>query len=153
MDTEDLKFNQYKLYAEQKEQFTARSFLTNRFYMITVIILFALILLLGELPFAYGLRGASIFAVTGIMMSILWWMNMDSYNTLIKIKLSDVIDKMEKELPSHPFENEYSSIQELKKNKKVFLFSEMQKAYAVITFILFLLIVLNEVTKMFCCCY
>jgi len=150
---EDLKFNQYKLYAEQKEQFTARSFLINRFYMTMVIVLFVLVLLFGEFPFAYGLKGGIIFALTGMMMSILWWLNMDSYNTLIKIKFSDVIDKMEKEMPLHPFEDEYNAIQELKKNKKVFLFTGMQKTFAVITCILFFLIMLHEITKMCCCCY
>jgi len=152
MDTEEIKFNQYKLYAEQKEKFTNRSFLVNRFYMVMVLVLISLILLFGEFPFAYGLTGGSVFALTGIMISVLWWLNMDSYNTLIKIKLSDVIDKIEKEMPSHPFEDEYKSIQEYKKNKKVFLFTGMQKTFAVITFIMFLLILLNEVTKMFCCC-
>ena len=152
MNTEELKFNQYKLYAEQKEQFTNRSFKTNRFYMTMVIILLLLIFLIGEMHFAYGINGASIFSAIGIMTSILWWLNMDSYNTLIKIKLSDVIDKMEKELPLHPFEDEYNVIQELKKSKKVFLFSGMQKTFAVLTCIMFFLIVLNEITKS-CCCF
>lgn len=152
MDTEELKFNQYKLYAEQREQFTNRSFLINRFYMVMVLVLICLILLFGEFQFAYNITGGLVFAVTGIMISFLWWLNMDSYNTMIKIKLSDVIDKMEKELPFHPFEDEYKSIQEYKKNKKVFLFTGMQKTFAVIIFILFLLIVLHEATKMCCCC-
>jgi len=153
MDTEELKFNQYKLYAEQREQFTNRSFLINRFYMIMVLVLICLVLLFGEFQFAYHITGGLVFAITGIMISVLWWLNMDSYNTLIKIKLSDVIDKMEKELPLHPFEDEYKSIQEYKKNKKVFLFTGMQKTFAVIISILFLLIILHEITKMCCCCY
>ena len=44
MDREELIFQEYKLYAEQKENFIDRNFRTNRFYMISfVAIIFALI--------------------------------------------------------------------------------------------------------------
>ena len=36
-----------------------------------------------------------VFAFFGVAVSSLWWMNVDSYNTLIKIKYSDVIEKIE----------------------------------------------------------
>ena len=45
MDREELIFQEYKLYAEQKENFIDRNFRTNRFYMISfVAIIFAMIL-------------------------------------------------------------------------------------------------------------
>ena len=44
MDRDELIFQEYKLYAEQKENFIDRNFRTNRFYMISfVAIIFAMI--------------------------------------------------------------------------------------------------------------
>ena len=44
MDWEELIFQEYKMYAEQKENFIDRNFRTNRFYMISfVTIIFAMI--------------------------------------------------------------------------------------------------------------
>ena len=36
----------------------------------------------------------------GICICVLWWMNVDSYNTLIKIKYANVIEEIEKKLES-----------------------------------------------------
>ena len=44
MDRDELIFQEYKMYTEQKENFIDRNFRTNRFYMISfVAIIFALI--------------------------------------------------------------------------------------------------------------
>ena len=44
MDRDELIFQEYKLYAEQKENFIDRNFQTNKFYMISfVAIIFAMI--------------------------------------------------------------------------------------------------------------
>ena len=44
MDRDELIFQEYKLYAEQKENFIDRNFRTNRFYMVSfVAIIFAMI--------------------------------------------------------------------------------------------------------------
>jgi len=149
MDIEELKFNQYKLYSEQKEQFTNRSFMINRFYMVMVVVLIPLILLFGGMGFPYRISAALILALIGIMVSVLWWLNMDSYNMLVKIKFSEVLDKMERELPFQPYLNELEAIKAYNKDKKGFLFTGMQKTFAVVVFIFFLLIVLNEVTNIF----
>ena len=37
MDRDELIFQEYKLYAEQKENFIDRNFRTNRFYMISFV--------------------------------------------------------------------------------------------------------------------
>ena len=43
-----------------------------------------------------GLSATLVFAFFGIAVSSLWWMNVDSYNTLIKVKFSKVLEEMEK---------------------------------------------------------
>ena len=118
MDIEELKFNQYKLYSEQKEQFTNRSFMINRFYMVMVVVLIPLILLFGGMGFPYRISAALILALIGIMVSVLWWLNMDSYNMLVKIKFSEVLDKMERELPFQPYLNELEAIKAYNKDKQ-----------------------------------
>ena len=62
---------------------------------------------------------------------------MDSYNMLIKIKFSKVLEEIEKELPKQPYADEYRGIKEYRENKKMFLFSDMQKTFAVVVFLIF----------------
>ena len=69
--------------------------------------------------------------------AILWWMNMDSYNMLIKIKFAKVLEEIEKKLPVQPYGEEYKEIAEYREKKKMFLFSDIQKTVAVIVFLMF----------------
>ena len=39
MDRDELIFNEYKTYCEQKEHFIDRNFRTNKFYMTAVVVL------------------------------------------------------------------------------------------------------------------
>ena len=145
MDREELIFNEYKMYAEQKENFIDRNFKTNRFYMIAIVaILFAMIFT-GNVIFLNKITATLVFALLGVAISSLWWMNVDSYNTLIKVKFADVLEKLEEKLPVKPFTDEYKGIEDFRK-KKVFMFSDIQKTIAAVAALFFFAICVSEIT-------
>ena len=148
MEDRDLIFQQYKLYSEQKEQFINRSFGINRFYLCISIVLLVLVSLCKTLPIAYLVSLSTILSIVGMCTSALWWMNMDSYNILIKIKFSKVIEEIEKQLPIQPYKMEHDAIEEYRNNKKVFLFSDMQKLFAIVMFIVFFISLIDELIPM-----
>lgn len=133
----NIVFDQYKLYTEQKESFTERSFSINRFYLCVNIVLLVLVYLTKTIPFAYSIPLGGLLAIIGMCCSVLWWLNMDAYNMLIRIKFSKVIEEIENQLPVHPYQDEYKGIKEYRENKKMFLFSDIQKTVAVIMFLMF----------------
>ena len=137
MDDKDLIFNQYKLFSEQKECFITRSFGINRFYICLCIILLLCVQFTKGVIFAYSLPLSAFLSIVGLSITVLWWMNMDSYNMLIKIKFAKVLEEMEKNLPFQPYADEYQGIKDYRENKKMFLFSDMQKTFAVLVFLMF----------------
>src|SRR5574344_727018 len=148
-DQNYIVLEQYRLYTEQKERFIDRSFKTNKFYLICVLSLFLVMLLTKGLSFAFGISSVLIFSAAGVAVCFLWWINMDSYNFLIKVKLSDVIEKLEKKLPVHPYCDEYTAIQEVKKKKRMFVFTGMQKTLAVFALLTFFVLFINELVPLF----
>lgn len=144
----NLVMQQYKLYTEQKDNFIKRSFGVNRFYMISVIVLLLLVNLSKNVIFVYAVSLPFVFSLVGMGICILWWMNMDSYNILIKIKFSKVIEEIEKQLPIQPYKMEHDAIEEYRNNKKVFLFSDMQKLFAIVMFIVFFISLIDELIPM-----
>lgn len=144
MNSDEILFNQYKLYAEQKEQFINRSFCTNKFYLFLVLALILIMFLIKDYSFAYGLSSTLIFSAAGMTICILWWINVDSYNFLIKVKLSKVLQEIEKRLPAQPYAEEFAAIKDLRKNKREFLFADIQKGLAVFVLLLFFLLFAHE---------
>jgi len=145
MDKDYLIFQEYKMYAEQKENFIDRNFQTNKFYMIAIIVLIFALIYTNNIMFLNKFSATLIFSFFGIATSSLWWMNVDSYNTLIKIKYADVIEKLEDKLPVHPFTDEYKGIEEFR-NNKIFMFSDIQKVIAVIAALFFFAVFVSELT-------
>lgn len=144
MNSEELLFQQYKLYAEQKEAFINRSFGTNKFYLFLILTLILAMYLTKEYSFIYGLSSTLIFSGAGMVICILWWINVDSYNFLIKIKLSKVLEEIEKKLPVQPYAQEFAAIKDFKKNKREFLFADIQKSLATFVFLLFFFLFAHE---------
>lgn len=148
MDRDELIFEEYKLYAEQKDRFIDRNFSTNKFYMISFVVLIFAMIFTGNITFIEHITATLLFSAIGISVCALWWMNVDSYNTLIKIKFSNVIEKMEEKLPIQPFTEEYKGIEEFK-TKKVFMFSDIQKFLSVLGALFFFAVFVSEVTPLF----
>ena len=134
---EEFVLEQYKLYSELKEQFTARNFTTNRFYLISFIVLVLLTIYTGPIVFMKLIPGSLLFSAVGALVCVLWWMNIDTYNLMIKIKYQKVLEDMENYLPIKPYTLEREALSEYKKKKKAFLFSDMQKTLAILGLIFF----------------
>src|SRR5574344_550125 len=147
MDKEHLILEQYRIYSEQKENFVDRSFTTNKLYLALILILVLLMVIVHKVTLPFGITSTLLFEIIGMGICALWWINVDSYNFLIKIKLSKVIQEMEKELPVQPYSNEYEAINERRKNKHEFLFADIQKGIALIMFLLFFGLFLNEIVS------
>lgn len=145
MNTEEMILEQYRIYSEQKEKFVDRSFHTNKFYLITILVLVLALCFTKDYAFVYGITATLIFSAAGIAVCLLWWINVDSYNFLIKIKLSKVLEEIEKQLPAKPYTNEFLAIKDYRKNKREFLFADIQKALATLVLLLFLVFFVNEI--------
>ena len=143
MDRDELIFQEYRMYAEQKENFIDRNFRTNRFYMISfVAILFAMIFT-GNVVFMSKITATLVFSLIGLSVCALWWMNVDAYNILFNIKFANVLEVLEEKLPVKPFTDEYKGIEEFR-NKKVFMFSDIQKLIAVFGALFFFAVFVSE---------
>lgn len=138
MEYQDVLVRQYAAYIESKDKFVERSFNTNKFYMIFVLVL--LFVTFG-LKFCCGcgdkfLPLITLAALTGMAGCMLWWLNQDSYAYLIKIRLNVVLEKFEQHLPMQPHSLEYEEIKRRNEKKRV-LFADMQKFVAFVSFALF----------------
>ncbi len=145
MDRDELIFREYKTYCEQKENFIDRNFKTNKFYMAAIVVLVFAMIYTGNIIFLNKITATLVFAFFGVSVSAMWWMNVDSYNTLIKIKYANVIEKIEEKLPVKPFTDEYEGIEEFRSNK-VFMFSDIQKIIAAISALFFFAVCVSEIT-------
>ena len=143
MDRDELIFQEYKLYAEQKENFIDRNFRTNRFYMISFVAIIFAMIFTGNVVFMERISATLLFSLIGISICTLWWMNVDAYNTLIKIKFANVLEVLEEKLPVRPFTDEYKGIEEFR-NKKVFMFSDIQKLISIIGALFFFAVFVSE---------
>ena len=143
MDRDELIFKEYKLYAEQKENFIDRNFRTNKFYMASFVVIIFAMIYTGNVVFMERLSATFVFSLIGIAVCALWWMNVDSYNILIKIKFANVIEAIEEKLPVKPFTDEFKGIQEFR-DKKVFMFSDIQKFIAVLGALFFFAVFISE---------
>ena len=145
MDRDELIFHEYKLYAEQKEKFIDRNFATNRFYMISFVLIIFAMIFTGNVVFMERLSATLLFSLIGISICSLWWMNVDSYNILIKIKFANVLEKFEEKLPVKPYTEEFKGIEDFR-NQKVFLFSDIQKVIAIFGALFFFAIFVSELS-------
>jgi hypothetical protein len=107
-----------------------------------VVVLFAMIFT-GKVVFLDHISATLVFSMIGISVCTLWWMNVDNYNTLIKIKFSHVLQVIEEKLPVKPFADEYKGIEELR-SKKVFMFSDIQKIIAALGALFFFAVFVSE---------
>lgn len=147
MDRDELIFKEYELYTKQKDNFIDRNFNTNRFYMMAIFVTLIALIYTGNVIFLNKISATLVFAFLGVAISALWWMNVDSYNTLIKVKYANVIEKIEEKFPVKPFTDEYKGIEEFK-NNKVFMFSDIQKFIAAIAALFFFAVLINELAPL-----
>lgn len=136
MEKEHLLLETYRIYTESKEKFISRSFSTNKFYLVLNVVVLALVIMCATK--CENSLFLVLFAGLGILVSLLWWFNQDSYDYLIKVKYRDVIEEMEKLLPFAPCTTEFKAAQEEAKKKKIFVFNYAHKLFAFIMTLVFL---------------
>ncbi len=147
MDRDELILREYKMYSEQKENFIDRNFNTNRFYMASIFVLIIALIYTGNVIFLNKISATLVFSLMGTAVCTLWWMNVDSYNTLIKVKFANVLERIEEKLPVKPFTDEYKGIEDFR-NNKVFMFSDIQKLIAVTAALFFFAVFVSEITPL-----
>ena len=145
MDRDELIFQEYRMYTEQKENFIDRNFRTNRFYMVSFVLMIFAMIFTSNVVFMSQISATLVFSLIGVAICALWWMNVDAYNILIKIKFANVIEELEKKLPVAPFTDEFKGIEEFR-NNKVFVFSDIQKLIAVLGALFFFAVFVSELT-------
>lgn len=145
MDRDELLLEEYKLYAEQKDNFIDRNFSTNRFYMVSFVAIILALIFTGNVVFMERISATLLFSAIGMAVCVLWWMNVDSYNILVKIKFTNVLEQLEEKLPFRPYTEERKGIEEFK-NKKIFMFSDIQKFISVFGALFFFVIFVSEIT-------
>ncbi len=125
----------YDTYTRSKESFIDRNFATNRYYLSVSIFLMLTALVIYALTPA--IVPITIIGAIGLVTSILWWLNLDSYQVLIKIKYSKVLEAIEDKLPAKPCQDEFKATQELKKKKHQIIFADLQKGFAFMILLIF----------------
>lgn len=139
MDNKQELMELYKEFIYTKENFVNRSFATNKFYIIAIAICF---IVLGALKEYFGADGSLTVvavALAGAAFSLLLWSNQDAYSYLLRIKFSAVIDKMEENFCFKPCVEEKNAIIEDKKRKRNYVFSNIQKVFALATMTIFII--------------
>ena len=105
MDDKSLIVEQYRVFNEAKERFIDRHFQTNRFYFVFAFALLSACYVFYAL--SPGLLPLMVTAAFGLAVSILWWLNIDSYQVMIKIKYGKILEYIETKLPEQPFHKEF----------------------------------------------
>ena len=150
MDKE-LLIEQYKIYYTMKERFVDRNFTTNKFYLAFVFIILLAMFYTKDISFDYNITANLVLSILGMGISYFWWANADTYNTMIRVKLKHVMDEIEKELPFPIHALEQKGFVQYKKQNKILVFSDMQKAVALamllIFFVLFLLQIVYPIAE------
>ncbi len=123
-----IALEQYRIYSEAKERFIDRQFTTNKFYLVLNIVLLIAAYILATLTPQY--QPVIVICVIGIAITLMWWMNIDSYQMLIKVKYSKVLEYLETRLPEQPYHKEYVDYNAMKKSKGIIVFGDFQKALA-----------------------
>lgn len=133
MDTKDEKYlilEQYRIYSDAKERFIERQFASNRFYLIINLVIFVTAYILSVLFPQY--EPVIVLTILGIAISIMWWMNIDSYQLLIRIKYAKVLEYLETKLPEQPYHKEYVDYEQAVKRKRLIVFGDFQKLLAAV---------------------
>ena len=129
-DEQYLILEQYRIYSDAKEKFIDRQFATNRFYLILNLIILITAYILGTLTPQF--EPVIILCIVGFATSVMWLMNIDSYQLLIKVKYAKVLEYLETKLPEQPYHKEFVDYADMKKKKNVIVFGDIQKSLTVL---------------------
>ena len=145
-DDRYLILEQYRIYSDAKERFIDRQFSTNRYYLILNLIIlggtyFLSTLTPQQLPIV-------ILSLIGFGASLMWWMNIDSYQTLIKVKYAKVLEYLETKLPEQPYHKEFVDYSEMKKQNNLIVFGDFQKYLTLVIATVYITVIVYCVVNM-----
>ena len=149
MDPKDEKYlilEQYRIYSEAKEKFIERQFTTNRFYLVLNLIILVTSYILGTLTPQY--QPVIVLCIIGIAITLMWWMNIDSYQLLIKVKYAQVLEYLETKLPEQPYHKEYADYVQIKKKNNLIMFGDFQKIFTVAIASVYFVVCAYNITNM-----
>jgi hypothetical protein len=149
METKEEKYlilEQYRIYSDAKEKFIERQFATNRFYLVLNIITLIALYILSTLTPQY--TPVIILSIIGFAMTMMWWMNIDSYQMLIKVKYAKVLEYLETKLPEQPYHKEFVDYTEMKKRNNLIVFGDFQKYLTLAIALVYVLLFTSSVTNM-----
>ena len=148
MDSKDEKYlilEQYRIYSDAKEKFIERQFVTNRFYLVLNLIILVVAYVLSTLTPQY--HPVVVLSVIGFAISVMWWMNIDSYQMLIKVKYAKVLEYLETKLPEQPYHKEFVDYAEMKKKNNLIVFGDFQKYLTLTVALIYVIMFANGVTN------
>lgn len=149
MEQNDERFlilEQYRIYSDAKERFIDRQFGTNKFYLVLNIIILMAVNILATLTPQY--TPVIIGSVIGVASTLMWWMNIDSYQMLIKVKYAKVLEYLETKLPEQPYHKEFVDYSEMKKRNNLIIFGDFQKALTLIVACVYCVTITHYLTLM-----
>lgn len=142
MNEQEMLLEIYKICVASKDKFIERAFGTNKFYLITTMLIMVVtsiaLMKIKLLLLTICLSGI------GVFICALWWFNEDSYSYLLSIKYRSVLDVLEQKLPFAPGVEEYKAIQERRK-KKIFVFQNSQKLLITIILLVFVIFLVSAI--------
>ena len=149
MEQKDEKYlilEQYRIYSDAKEKFIDRQFTTNKFYLVLNIIILVTTYILSTLTPQYP--PVIVLCVIGISCTLMWWMNIDSYQMLIKVKYAKVLEYLETKLPEQPYHKEFVDYAQMKKKNNLIVFGDFQKILTLIIACVYFVVCTYSITNM-----
>ena len=149
METKDEKYlilEQYRIYSDAKERFIERQFTTNRFYLVLNLIILISTYVLSTLTPHYA--PVIVLTIIGFAVTLMGWMNIDSYQMLIKVKYANVLEYLETKLPEQPYHKEFMDYMEMKKKNNLIVFGDFQKYLTLVIASVYVIICAYSITNM-----
>ena len=145
-DDRYLILEQYRIYSDAKERFIDRQFTTNKFYLVlNLIFLLTMVFLTSFFPQNLPVI---VLSVIGMAVTFMWWMNIDSYQMLIKVKYAKVLEYLETKLPEQPYHKEFIDYSEMKKQKNIIVFGDFQKTLTFAIMLVYISMCVYTLTNM-----
>jgi len=128
MNEKEILLEQYKLYVEMADRISIRRAQTNKFYITLLTGLLAILTCIVEKDVFSQYRGIAFLAVAvlGIVLNIVWLINIASYRQLNTGKFT-IIQRMEKQLPFACYTEEWNFLGEGEDSKKYLQLTRVEK--------------------------
>ena len=139
MDKQEILLEQYKVFVKTADDITARRLATNKFYLTILLGLFTIAGFLNTKEMAGYFNGYIILvliSVLGMVLSVIWYMNIESFRLLNSAKFK-VIHEMEEELAYPCFDKEWEFRKGEDENNVYPRFIQIEKYFPILMGVLY----------------